>query len=432
MRWMLVAAALTIAVPRVAEANGGNTHAWISLHAVEHLPPGRLKDMLSRPELQSALINGSVFPDGGYVIKDDYGEMAHWEPFVEAYIEWMREEVPHPFDHGAAAEYSAFLFGLASHGMADQVFDSSFVERARIEDAAGWSDDLLTSHDTATDVMLVAATGVSFVDTPTYVPSAEIAAIYRDRLGYEIDPGALDSAQNLLHRVVLVYGVSTAQDPVKVAELEAQYPWTAAHLMEDRAVGAPPCEGEVVAAYWLALWDRMHDISGEQNHLIATYPRDGSVGFATDHSSPEAQLLVVFGSGIQRAQLADRFTVVDSKGVSYDLTVDTQWGAEVANVVKIRSVDDWAAGETFTVTIKPGLELVDGSRIETPMSFSFSTAPGDPGAPTSDPTPHMGEPDVGEVPDAGCCSTGSGGSALLTSLVGLALTRRRYRRTFSK
>jgi hypothetical protein len=430
MRSAVIAAVLAAitAVPDAARANGENTHVWISLHAIDHLPDGKLKQMLQRPELRATLINGSVFPDGGYIIKDDYGEMAHWEPFVQAYIEWMREEVPRPFDRGDAAEYATFLLGLASHGMADQVFDSSFVENARIEDAAGWSDELLSSHDTATDVMLVAATGVDFLDTPRWVPSAEIAAIYRDRLGYEIDPGALISAQELIYRLVINYGVYTAADPVKVAEVEAQYPWTAEHLMADDEVGAPPCEGAVVASYWLALWDRMHDASGEQNFVIATYPRDGSSGFATDHTSPYAQVLVVFGSGIQRTQLMDRFEVEDSTGKTYEVTADTQWGTSVGNLVKIRALEDWAPAETFTVTVKPGLDFIDGFRLEAPLTFSFSTAPGDPGAPTGDPTPHTGEPDVGSAPDAGCCSSGGGGAqAVLLAGLLAPLVRRRAR-----
>src|SRR5689334_4321102 len=113
----IVLALAVLLIPGVAHANGNNTHAWISQHAVEHLPDGDLKELLSRPELQQALINGSVFPDGGYVIDDGYGEIAHWEPFVQAYVEWMQEEVPHPYNHGDAALYTAFLMGIASHGM---------------------------------------------------------------------------------------------------------------------------------------------------------------------------------------------------------------------------------------------------------------------------------------------------------------------------
>lgn len=424
---LAVALALTaLSAPRTVRANGCNTHTWISLHAVEHLPDGALKELLSRPELRAALINGSIFPDGGYVIDDDYGEMAHWEPFVQVFIEWMREEVPRPFHHGEAGEYAAFLMGLASHGMADQVFDASFVENARIEDAAGWSEELFTSHDTATDVMLVAETGVNYLDTPVWVPGQELEALYAERLGYDISAGTLDNSQELMHRLVLNYGVSTAMSPNKVADFVEQYPWTAEHLMAEDELGGPPCEGEVVAAYWLAIWDRLHDVLDPQNDVIATYPRDGSTGHATDYTSPYAWLDVVFGTGITEADLAGHFTVTDSTGRDYELALSTQWGADEANLVKIKPLEDWAQDETFTLTVSPGLDFIDGRRMAEPLVVTFSTTAGEPGAPTGDPTPHVGEPDVGELPDAGCCSTGDPAAALPILLV-LPLFRRRRR-----
>ncbi len=435
MRAVLIAAPLALALlhdPAPARANGCNTHTWISLHALDHLPDGALKGMLSRPELRAALINGSIFPDGGYVVDDDYGEMAHWEPFVQAYIEWMREEVPHPYDVGEAAEYVAFLLGLASHGMADQVFDSSFVETARIEDAAGWSEELFTSHDTATDVMLIAETGVNYLDTPVWVPANELEALYRERLGYEISAGTLDNSQELMHRLVLNYGTSQAENPNKVQDYRDQYPWTADNLMRDDAMGAPPCEGEVVAAYWLALWDRLHDESGPQNFVIATYPRDGSTGHPTDYTAPYAWLDVVFGAGIQEAQLDGHFAVVDSTGKSYELEVGTQWGSDEANLVKIKPLEDWAQDETFTLTVTPGLDFIDGYTMDEPFTMTFSTAAGDPGAPTSDPTPHVGEPDVGTVEDAGCCSASGGRSAAICVVLITPLACRRRRQSASR
>jgi hypothetical protein len=146
---------------------------------------------------------------------------------------------------------------------------------------------------------------------------------------------------------------------------------------------------------------------------------------AIDHL-PEGRLKQMLSRPELRSAL-DRVEVVDSTGKSYALTADTQWGTAVGNVVKIRAAEDWAAGETFTVTVKPGLDFVDGFQMEAPFRFTFSTAAGDPGAPTSDPTPHVGEPDVGSVPDAGCCSSSGGGrgTALLAGVVGLVLLRRR-------
>jgi hypothetical protein len=413
----LALGAAVVAAPRLAAGNGGNSHTWITFHAIDHLPDGHLKELLSRPEMRTMLVNGAVFPDGGYVVDDDYGEMSHWEPFVEAYIRWIRDTQDHPFNQGEAGEHVAFLMGLASHGMADQVFDSTFMDAARIHDAAGWSEELLDSFDTATDVILVAETGVNYLDTLPWVPADDLSALYADAFGYEVSPGVLDSTQELLHRFVLNYAVSSAADPADVMRYTEQYPWAAANLMEPSVVGSPPCEGEVVADYLLAIWDRLHEVSGTQNHVIATYPRDGAAGHPTDYSLVESQVVIVFGSGIYEDQLAGHFTITDSTGKSYELSIGTQWGADEANLVKLRPLEDWAEDETFTVTMLPGLTTNDGFTLEA-WSFTFSTGGAAGDDPTSDPTPHEGEPDLGEAP-GGCCSTGGGGggSIVLALLV---------------
>jgi hypothetical protein len=162
-------------------------------------------------------------------------------------------------------------------------------------------------------------------------------------------------------------------------------------------------------------------VSGAQNHVIATYPRDGSTGHPTDYSLVESQVVIVFGSGIFEAELPGHFTITDSTGKSYELDIGTQWGADEANLVKLRPMEDWAQDETFTVTVLPGLVTNDGQEIDG-LSFTFSTGGDADDDPTSDPTPHVGEPDVGEAP-GGCCSAsgGGGGAAALALLVALAL-----------
>lgn len=410
-------AALTLA-PRLAAGNGGNSHTWITFHAIEeHLPDGELKRLLTRPEMRTMLVNGAVFPDGGYVVDDDYGEMSHWEPFVEAYIRWIRDELDHPYTQGEAGEHVAFLMGLASHGMADQVFDSTFMDAARIHDAAGWSEELLDSFDTATDVLLVADTGINYLDTLPWVPADDLSALYLEAFGYEVSPGVLDSTQELLHRFVLNYAVSAAADPSDVQRYADQYPWAAANLMDPGMVGSPPCEGEVVADYLLAIWDRLHEVSGPQNHVIATYPRDGSTGHPTDYSMVESQVVIVFGSGIFEDQLPGHFAITDSTGRSYELAIGTQWGADEANLVRLRPMEDWAEDETFTVTVSPGLVTNDGLEVDA-WSFGFATGGAADDDPTSDPTPHVGEPDVGEAP-GGCCSTSGGAGSIGLALLAL-------------
>src|SRR5262245_21782854 len=137
--------AATAASARPARGNGVNTHTWVTMRGVELLPDGELKKLLSSPDLEPILVNGSIFPDGGYAVQDGFGEIAHWEPFVSAYLAWLRDEIGPPYDRPEARRYVAFLFGVASHGMGDQIFDSMYMKAARGYDAVGWSDSLLES-----------------------------------------------------------------------------------------------------------------------------------------------------------------------------------------------------------------------------------------------------------------------------------------------
>ena len=135
-------------------ANGQTSHVYISLHAVDHLPSGDLRELLARPDLRDHLVNGTMFPDGGYAIGDDYGELAHWEIVQAPYLGWLTAQHQLPWTD-EAAQHIAFLMGMASHGMSDQVYDSLYLERARVYDAQ--SDWESYSIDEATDIAFALA-----------------------------------------------------------------------------------------------------------------------------------------------------------------------------------------------------------------------------------------------------------------------------------
>ena len=80
---MLLLALLALHAP--ALANGQTSHLWITDAALERLPEGELKELLTREDLRPWLRNGTMFPDGGYAVDDGYGEIAHWEPFQSLY-----------------------------------------------------------------------------------------------------------------------------------------------------------------------------------------------------------------------------------------------------------------------------------------------------------------------------------------------------------
>lgn len=394
-----VAVAIVLGFTHHAAANGNNTHTWITLRAVEHLPDGSLKSMLMDPAYQVMLLNGAMFPDGGYVIEDDYGELAHWEPFQAAYRDWIARTYDKPYYHGEAGEHVAFLFGMLSHGMADQVFDSQFMAIARVYDAENWSDTLLDSFDTATDVMLVADTGQDLEFEP-WVPADVIAQVFADDLGYTIDAGALITAQDLLHRVVLSYPRETGLgNPERVAEYRAQYPWASEYLMDPYVQGSPPCEAVAVAAYWQSVWFQLHDEPGP-DLVVATVPGDGGAGHPTDSTLVESQLIVVFGEGMDTATVnTDTVKVTGPGGAEHDVRVRFHYG-EQTNALRIEPMADWAADTEYTVTLLPGIESMAGTALAEPYAFSFTTAArGDDAVlPCTDPTPYLREPDVGEPP----------------------------------
>ena len=75
----------------------------------------------------------SVFPDSGYAADHAYGEIAHWEPFTAAYLDWIVENHPPPWETLEDRQRVAFLLGAMSHGMADQVYDSLFMHKIELD-----------------------------------------------------------------------------------------------------------------------------------------------------------------------------------------------------------------------------------------------------------------------------------------------------------
>ena len=85
----LVLGALILLFVSSAWANGAYTHIHMSQIAVKDLPDGPLKDLMSDPTIVPWYEAGSMFPDSGYAASDGYGELAHWPPFQNAYIQYI-------------------------------------------------------------------------------------------------------------------------------------------------------------------------------------------------------------------------------------------------------------------------------------------------------------------------------------------------------
>lgn len=420
--WLLLPLAVALA-PAPTRANGQTSHVWITLAAIDAVPDGALRTLLERDDLRPMLKNGAMFPDGGYAVDDDYGEMAHWEPFQSAYLDWIRENYAPPWSD-EAAQHIVFLLGMASHGMADQVYDSQFMERAKQEDAA--SDWAKYSMDEATDVTFAAEVGG--IEPPEdWAPYQTFADLYASDFGYSVSTDTMAEGQRLL-RFVLDYVGTVSQSETAVAHYTEQFPWATTHQTDPETRGRPADEAEVVARYWAVIWARLNGEEYLQTPMISSFPLDGGLGQARDGSRVEGRVSAVFARGLDAAALdSSLFSVTDAAGEAMPLDEVHVFYGQSAHIVNLSPERDWAEDMDYTVTVAAGVPFIDGRRTEAPVSFTFSTRP----PPPEDTGDDTGAADDDAVSAEGCgCGLGGGSpalSALGLAALSLALVRRSAR-----
>jgi MYXO-CTERM domain-containing protein len=434
-----------------ARANGITAHAHVSDLAVEELPAGALRDLLSDPEVRQALRSGSVFPDSGYAADDPYGELAHWEPFTDAYLRWIVAEHPPPWTELEDRRRVAFLLGAMSHGMSDQVFDSLFMHKTAQYD--GSSDDL----DVACETFLVIEHDPRISPLSVFLPGAEVQQIFATELGHDTPVETFERGMNTV-RMGLV-AIPLLADSQYDAYWEA-LPWSATHYYEGTSEpGSLQHIAMFVARYWQVVWERLHGTDALERSLLGTWPEEGGTNFDVDHTRAEARAMLVFGHAIDSASFsADAVVLRHEDGTIVPSHARFQWN-DVANAVLVIPDADLDFDTDYTAEVGTGVTTMDGRNLPAPVSVTFHTrcapdrladcpplpeewAPpaGPPPRPDAGPRPR---PDAGpdpidagtaDAPSAGCgChAAGAGGSrgamlAIGAMLLG-ALRRARRRR----
>ncbi len=350
--------------------NGQSSHLWISKQAIELLPQGELYDLLSDPAYERQWRNGTMFPDGGYAIGDDYGEIAHWEPFQRAYLEWIQSTYSHPWNT-EAKEHIAFLMGLASHGLADQSYDAMYFRRAYVYDADGmWTE----SFDTATDVAFVAQTEVQ-PTSEVWVPYVDLLPIFETQ-GHAVSQDTISQGQSRLNVAVYWVGTTSSQ-PDLVDEYANQFPWGTGNQLNLEVPGNPTMESQIVASYWQTLWGQLHDRPSNVTFLF-THPSVNSYGHPKSREDIESGLSFGLSIGIDTDNLLpEHIQVVNTQGEAHPIVVDIFYGQD-SHIVNIDPLEDWSEGE-HRVIVNPNLPLNNGAVVGDSnqgeaLEWSFSTA----------------------------------------------------------
>lgn len=334
-----------------AQACGQSTHIWTALHALEHLPAGPLADLIQRPDLEPMLVNGTMFPDGGYspLTQHPYGETAHWEPFQTVYLDHIRETWPDVAADGAA-QHVAFLLGLAAHGIGDQYFDAAYLTRSRVHD--DWeSSDI----DTSSDIFMMAEFGPVPVVESWY--DADLLIRLFAEVGVEVDERTLGRGQGSLHFAVDIVA-NGAADPEVVAGHRAPFPWAAAHMGDEAVPGSPRCIGELIAAYWQVLWDRLHDTHdfGASPVMYST-PAPGQTGYGSFGGGIVGGLHVILSRGLETSSVDGRVSLEGPDG-EVPIEVNLYYG-QSSQVLNVTTEEVMPAG-SYVLRVEPGIESFDG------------------------------------------------------------------------
>lgn len=371
----LAALLLCLAPAVLARANGAYSHVHMSQIAADGLPPGELATLLASSENRAALEAGSMFPDSGYAIDDAYGEIAHWERFLSAFIARLRSVHGGDFSSPEAQRQVAFLLGVASHGMADQTYDTTLLARAFEVDGP---ENTELPVDQYADYFIVIDQDIVFTVTP-WAPYAEIVPAVA-AVGHTVSEATLTNGVGRMAAVIQIQGNPRIAQNL-YWDAWAQYPFLGTYIYEPRVVGSLPFVAGLIADYWQVLLDRLHASDDVDAQLvIRTRPADGELNWPIDLEASEAwsRPALWFGYAIDRDQIAPLVTLRDATtGAAVPVTLETAYGGRERNLLFLRPEAPLAYDTDYTIELEAGVETIDGrtSTVATATSFRTRCAP---------------------------------------------------------
>ncbi len=367
--WVVFAGTMLVASP--SRANGAYSHIHISHLAVDALPEGPVRTLLEDPEMLLACEQGSMFPDSGYAADDPFGEFAHWEPFHEPFLQYLRSLHGGDFSSREAKTQIAFLLGIMSHGLADQIYDTTLLARTFEADGPENAD---LPVDQYADYFLVIDQGV-MLKTPKGGPYPQLVHVLNGEMGRtDLTEKDLDDAMYLMQLVLGAQGTLLA----KGGYLPAwnAYPFLGTHIYNEKAVGSLPWLAGPISELWQVVWARLHGTDDpDRDMILRTLPPDGAVNFPVDASESVAysRIGVVFGYGVKASDTFPLITLRDPSGVSVAVEYGSPYGGEDRSFLYLRPKDKLAYDTSYTLEVAPGVASLGGAVTTKARSFSFRT-----------------------------------------------------------
>jgi len=368
-----VSAGCIVCVAGAAEAHatGMQGHVYMAQCAAEQVEDSRLRAIFDAHPTH--LANGGFFPDSGYTAKDhDQGEIPHWEGYVQAYVEMIRQAYGPKYDTKEAGEHIAFLMGMAAHGITDSTYDAIFGDRAAQVEPTD-----IGSLDMANEIFLVH-------DLPRYyIPDIVVDAnahsdVFTNHVKHAVTADAITDAMSTARS-----GIAVVANLLYVGadEWGGKYPWARKHLLDPRVPGAYPFGAKVVAGYYREILRRLDGDPSADQVVIGTYPDVAYPLVTLDNTRPDGKIHFFFGEGLERTSVDDTTIVVQDEAGN---VVPTAWnffrGDNWPNVIQVAAHEAWKPSMKYTVVLNNGIRTAQGVSPTKPFAISFTTCtPASPG-----------------------------------------------------
>ena len=134
------------ALPAPTQAAGPYTHELAVMQAIDKIAPTHRELTALLRENQSAVLSGAKFADWAIVFSEDLAERVandQYPGFEQRYLAYLQRTLTWPWDAGEKHSV-AFLFGLISHQVVDELFHKVYQQRA---EAGGDPDEPGTDHN---------------------------------------------------------------------------------------------------------------------------------------------------------------------------------------------------------------------------------------------------------------------------------------------
>lgn len=403
-----VAGALLPAAP--AGASGVTTHAFMAERAIPFAEDPRLRDLLAAHTDQ--VLSGAHYPDAGYGASSfpggDFGEVSHWERFVNAYAAHLRGRAdcaPLSDPSGPCAAQVAHLMGVAAHGMGDEMWDWLF--EPQMADYGESPVHPLYRSGLPGAAELASLPPGSLINTPEFAMD-NIALAEYDRLRKV--PLSTPPADDLLatyraigrsditrEGIFAGHALITAALTGERAGLAAEYPRVKATMPRSSAAYLTGAGGildtaEAIGGYYDNVWRKLVGDGHPAPKVVGVNPEPGTTGVKTAWQPVRAapgpngggakdRIIAVLANSLDVSTITpEHVALLDEQGEPVPpapgFPRPGPYGAgDGTHSLMLHPAGDLRPCTRYTAVITPGLRDHAGGRLARPYRWSFTTEP---------------------------------------------------------